>query len=305
MNLSQLDLNQLIILKQLLKEKHISNTALSMGLSQPSISRSLGKLRELFDDPLLIRMAGGYELTPKAESIQQDLNIILNKVENLVNKQNFDPKTSEATIKVFGLPPQMNRLIDATIADFREQAPHITLEIDTLPKPHFSELLKGDVHFVITAHEPSSSEGLLYRMPLFKRDFELVMSQTHPLVDTPLTIDVLRHCHFGQISLQGENDLSIGHCFEALGIKDVSIPIRLKDFFSVGTVIENTDILFHLPSHFADELCRRNAIVSRKSPVELKANQTQMYLYWHKRYHNDPVSKWFRELVKSKYSQCE
>ncbi|MCL1046403.1 LysR family transcriptional regulator [Shewanella electrodiphila] len=302
MNLSQLDLNQLIILKQLLEEKHISNTALSMGLSQPSISRSLSKLRELFDDPLLTRMAGGYELTPKAESIQQDLNIILNKVENLVNKQSFDPKTSEATIKIFGLPPQMNRVIDATITDFRQQAPNITLEIDTLPKPHFSGLLKGDTHFVVTGHEPSSSEGLVYRMPLFKREFELVMSQSHPLADKPLTIEELRHCHFGQISLQGEKDLSIAPCFEALGIKDISIPVRLKDFFSVGTVIENTDIMFHLPSHFSEELCHRHALVSRKSPAELKADQTQVYLYWHKRYHNDPVSKWFRGLVKSKYS---
>jgi DNA-binding transcriptional LysR family regulator len=69
MNLNQLDLNLLIILKQLLNEKHISNTALTLGMSQPSISRSLSKLRSLFDDQLLIRMAGGYELTPKAQSI--------------------------------------------------------------------------------------------------------------------------------------------------------------------------------------------------------------------------------------------
>ena len=74
---------------------------LTLGLSQPSISRSLSKLRQLFDDPLLIRMSGGYKLTPKAESIYQDLNSILNRVELLVNKQNFDPSTSEAAIKLF------------------------------------------------------------------------------------------------------------------------------------------------------------------------------------------------------------
>ena len=126
MNLNQLDLNLLIILKQLLNEKHISNTALTLGMSQPSISRSLSKLRSLFDDQLLIRMAGGYELTPKAQSIQQDLNSILNMVETLVNKQTFDPITSTATIKLFGLPPQMHLFIKTIIKDVREQAPNIT-----------------------------------------------------------------------------------------------------------------------------------------------------------------------------------
>jgi DNA-binding transcriptional LysR family regulator len=63
MNLNQLDLNLLIILKQLLNEKHISNTALTLGMSQPSISRSLSKLRSLFDDPLLSYLACHHKCT--------------------------------------------------------------------------------------------------------------------------------------------------------------------------------------------------------------------------------------------------
>ena len=299
MNLTQLDLNLLIILKQLLEEKHISNTALTLGISQPSISRSLAKLRELFDDPLLIRMTGGYELTPKAESIQQDLNSILNSVESLVNKQNFDPKVSEATLKVSGLPPQMNQLIETTIKEFRLQAPKMTLEIDSLPKPQFSSLLKGDVHFVITAHQPLSSEEKLYRIPVFKREFVLLMSNSHPLANKPLTVEQLQHCNFGQISLQGEKELSIAHCFENLGIENIATPIRLKDFYNIGTIAESTDTIFHLPNNFANDLCRRHNVITRETPEELNIDLTQVYLYWHKRFHNDPVCKWFRELVKT------
>lgn len=204
MNINKLDLNLLIVLKQLLEEKHVSNTALTLGISQPSISRSLSKLRQLFDDPLLIRMSGGYKLTPKAQSIHQDLNSILNRVELLVNKQNFDPSTSEATIKIFGLPPQMDRLIEKTVKAFRLQAPKMSLEIDTTPKPQFSDLLKGDVHFVVTGHSPQSADDKLYRIPLFEREFVLVMAKTHPLANKALTIEALSQCHFGQISVQGE-----------------------------------------------------------------------------------------------------
>jgi DNA-binding transcriptional LysR family regulator len=297
MNINQLDLNLLIILKQLLEEKHVSNTALTLGISQPSISRSLAKLRALFDDPLLIRMSGGYELTPKAESIYYDLNSILNNVELLVNKQSFDPQTSEATIKLFGLPPQMNVLIQAIIGEFRREAPNMKLEIDTSPKPQFGDLLKGDVHFVITGHQPAISEDKLYRTPLFEREFVLLMSKTHHLANTPITTKRLSQSHFGQISVQGEKTLSIAHCFETLGFENISTPIRLKSFDNIGTITENSDVIFYVPNHFADELCQHYQLISRPAPNELKIDQSQVCLYWHQRYHNDPVCKWFRSLI--------
>lgn len=300
MNLNQLDLNLLIILKQLLHERHISNTALTLGMSQPSISRALSKLRALFDDPLLIRMAAGYELTPKAQSIQQDLGAILNLVESLVNKQSFDPKTSDATIKLFGLPPQMHVLIETIIKDIREQAPNIILEIDTLPKPQFSDLLKGDSHFVITGHKPMHSEGKLYRQALFQRDFKLIMANTHSLANTELTIELLRHCNFGQISIQGEKELSIAQSFAALGIDNITTPVRLKNFYSIGTITEHTDLVFYVPDHFANDITLHHRVIAKKVPKELQIEHEEVYLYWHQRHHNDPVCQWFRELIKNK-----
>jgi DNA-binding transcriptional LysR family regulator len=54
MNLSQFDINSLTILKTLLDEKHVSNTALAMNISQSSVSRALQKMRLLFSDELLV-----------------------------------------------------------------------------------------------------------------------------------------------------------------------------------------------------------------------------------------------------------
>ncbi|GAL25207.1 transcriptional regulator LysR family [Vibrio variabilis] len=67
MNLSQFDINSLTILKTLLDEKHVSNTALAMNISQSSVSRALQKMRLLFSDELLVRTHTGYELTPKSD----------------------------------------------------------------------------------------------------------------------------------------------------------------------------------------------------------------------------------------------
>ncbi|MDO6612599.1 LysR family transcriptional regulator [Shewanella sp. 1_MG-2023] len=119
MNLSQIDLNLLFVLKHLLEEKHVSNTAMSLNMNQSSVSRTLQKMRMLFDDELLVRKKYGYELTPKAESIKDDINTITINLEKLIHKQSFDPKTVSNTVKIYGLLPQIN-----TKLGFREPILH-------------------------------------------------------------------------------------------------------------------------------------------------------------------------------------
>ncbi|MDZ4366992.1 MAG: LysR family transcriptional regulator, partial [Afipia sp.] len=55
MNLRSVDLNLLVILDALLDEAHVSRAAIRLNLSQPATSASLGRLRQLFGDPLLER----------------------------------------------------------------------------------------------------------------------------------------------------------------------------------------------------------------------------------------------------------
>ncbi|MCG7545952.1 LysR family transcriptional regulator [Pseudoalteromonas sp. MM17-2] len=54
-NLSQIDLNSLFVLKHLLEEKHVSNTAMALNMSQSAVSRTLQKMRVFFNDELLVR----------------------------------------------------------------------------------------------------------------------------------------------------------------------------------------------------------------------------------------------------------
>ena len=59
-NIKKLDLNQLVTLHALLRERHVSRAAVSLHRSQPAVSHTLNQLRDLFQDPLLIRRQGRY-----------------------------------------------------------------------------------------------------------------------------------------------------------------------------------------------------------------------------------------------------
>jgi len=50
----RLDLNLLMTLEALLVEQNVTKAAHRLHLSQPAVSAQLSRLRDMFDDPLLI-----------------------------------------------------------------------------------------------------------------------------------------------------------------------------------------------------------------------------------------------------------
>ena len=302
MNLSQLDLNSLQILKQLIEEKHVSNTALSLNMSQSSVSRALQKMRGFFNDELLVRSNYGYELTPKAESLKQDLTEVISSIERLVHKQQFSPKTIDSTVRFFGLQPQIDALMPAFIAEVRKQAPNLVVSIDTTPKRHFEALIAGNTHFVLSSHLPPTGEQNIHRMELAKRDFRLLMSKKNPLANAELTAENLMQSQFGQISLQGEKNISFEAKFRSLGLlnakQNLNVPVQLSNFNSAPNIAADTDIIFHLPTPFAIAACKDERLCIKDVPLELQLDFQHVYLYWHKRFHEDPMCLWVRNTLK-------
>lgn len=59
MNLQRVDLNLLVHLDVLLREKNVTRAAEQLGITQPAMSNILRRLRKLFNDPLLVRSSEG------------------------------------------------------------------------------------------------------------------------------------------------------------------------------------------------------------------------------------------------------
>jgi DNA-binding transcriptional LysR family regulator len=78
MQFHRFDLNLLIALDTLLREKNITRAAEKVFVSQPAMSAALHRLRDYFDDPLLVRVgrdharAGGANV--RLDSADQDLS---------------------------------------------------------------------------------------------------------------------------------------------------------------------------------------------------------------------------------------
>src|SRR5258707_13756782 len=77
MNMRNIDLNLLVTLDALISERSVSRAANRLGLTQAAVSHALRRLRDLFGDDLLMRSAGGLDLTARAIQLAEKLPVVL------------------------------------------------------------------------------------------------------------------------------------------------------------------------------------------------------------------------------------
>jgi len=74
----------------------------------------------------------------------------------------------------------------------------------------------------------------------------------------------------------------------------LSQPLRLSSFTSIAAFCECSDVIFRLPMRFAEELVRGRDLVLRETLPLSDAELTHVYLYWHERFHKEPMCVWIR-----------
>ena len=117
MNISRIDLNLLVYLDVLLREKNVTKAADQLGITQPAMSNSLRRLRQLFDDPLLIRTSQGMTPTERAVELQPLVRNIIASVEQAVQPSaEFDLAESDRVFRIMASDYAESTVIPALLS---------------------------------------------------------------------------------------------------------------------------------------------------------------------------------------------
>jgi DNA-binding transcriptional LysR family regulator len=205
-HLEGLDLNLLPPLAALLEERHVTRAAERSGLSQPAMSRTLARLRQLLDDQLLVRAGSGYVLTPRAERIQPQLAGLMPQLETLFAAVAFDPATAEEHYRLAATDYALLLFLHRVARELNKFSPHSALRIESPGDAVFDDVLHGrlDLSFYVAAPPAAFSRELL-----FEDICVCVMSSDHPLAKRErLTLDEYVRCsHLVIDIIDGEQPL--------------------------------------------------------------------------------------------------
>jgi len=295
--LKHTDLNLLPLLKALLIEKNISRAARKMGLSQPAMSRAFSKLKLDFDDPLMVRTANQYQLTPRAQILLQQLNQLLPQLDNLWHSDDILPEQIDQTFVVSGtdmdiifISKQMNRL--------QQLAPKLHLAVRTSSPRVIDEVLNANVDLALTAFEDQRAG--LYRKQVAEESFVVVAGEKCAVKKNQLDLDTYLAMRHGKFSFAEKTRGRVDSALEQLGLTR-NVVLSLPTFLQIPSFLTDPQLLFSVPQSFADYLASHFNVKVLPLPFETKP--LSIYLYWHERQHTNKTHRWLREQLLASSAQ--
>lgn len=297
-NLGRIDLNLLVHLDALLKERSVTRAAARVGIGQSAMSHNLARLRELFGDELLTRGSEGMRLTPRAVALLEPARTMLAQVEALVSRdQAFDPATAVRTFR-FGLPDSMEILImPALLARMREVAPGIHLRLYNFDASRLLDDLDADEMDLAIGYEAFQPGQFHHkRRKLFTETYLCMFNTEKTGVAPPISLeDFVRLPHVLTSLRPGRSVRGIvDDALEKLGLRR-SIALTTPRFLTVPSLVARAPVIVTMQARLARRFAAEFGLSLSPLPVELR--EVTVSLLWHASYDNDPAHTWLREQV--------
>ncbi len=182
MKIKNVDLNLLVYLDVLLRERNVTRAAENLGITQPAMSNGLRRLRELFDDPLLVRTSAGMTPTERAEELQPQIREVVASIERAIDPdQSFDAASAERVFRISVSDYTESTLLPQLMHRLLLEAPNITLDILTPSDVSYRDVEQGSVDLVINRFDvlPQS----FHQRTLWRDTFSCLLSCHNPIQD--------------------------------------------------------------------------------------------------------------------------
>lgn len=289
------DLNSLVVLGLLLRTKSVTRTAQRLGVSQPSVSRSLAQLRDLLDDPLLVRTAGGMELTRRAEELAGPLQAWLTDTSTLLEPAQFDPGALERRFRIASTDFGVAAVVAPSLHHIAAAAPGVAIDIQPFSDDMIAKLTSGEIDVIVSGLDPDRSQT--YDRFLFADSFSCVVSRSHPLAQrpshAPLPLDdFLAWPHISLVVNENEFDRVAVRLGEQADQRRVIA--RLPYFQAAPSLIRGSDAIMTLPTRAAMDFVRSHDLARLPGPACL--GKMNYRLLWNERSRRDPAIHWLCDM---------
>lgn len=294
--LAGLNLNALVALDALLVECNVTRAARRIRVTQPAMSQTLARLRELFDDPLLVRRGRGMVRTPRAEAMLIPLSDALDAVHRAVQLGlGFDPVKSERVFRVAMTDLHVMTVLPGLLRTVAEKAPGVRIQVEPTVMGNFAERIGAGeidlaVGFLLRSAESVASESLLVD------EYVCIVRKGHPLARKKrVTLEEFtqhRHVTNTPVGFVPESLAGTGRYFGSPSRIRATSPYLL----GVPAVVRATDLVATVPRALIASGADVRGLTVLDAPAELPRVPHSMW--WHRRFDRDPAHQWLRDAVR-------
>jgi DNA-binding transcriptional LysR family regulator len=296
MTMTSFDLNLLLVLDTVLRERSVARAAQRLHVTPSAVSNSLAKLRTQLGDPLVTRKGRGIIPTPRALELQPALARALGDIEHAVNLEAFEPSRCTRTFTLAMADALQLVWLPQLAAALGGKLPSARLRvvgIDSLLS--LGNLSSGevDLHVGVRASGPG-----VRAEPLYDETMVLVARRAHPLCAGRLSqrrLGTLRHVAVELAPGRGFRD-PIAAAYARSGVER-EVSVTVSTFAAAASVVARSELVTTLPASLLATLGKALGLIAVKGTVPKQ--RIALALCWHERTHQDPASSSFRALVRA------
>ncbi|WED21860.1 LysR family transcriptional regulator [Vibrio sp. JC009] len=287
------DLNLLVALRVMIEEESVSKAALRLNLSQSAMSRVLGRLRELLDDPLFTRQ--GHKLLPteKALELNRSLGEPLETIRAVLSDKVFEPHSCDQTFTIATTDYAMQTILPFALPRIYKEAPNVSLNF--LPLQHdqlLDQLTTLGADLAIC--RPTSSVAPLRSDVLGKVGVFCLLGRNHPLADKEMTLDDYLEYPHAMIAISDGVKALLDDALRDQ--PERKMLIRAYHLEAALAVFETIPLIITVPADLAYLVAERYDLVIKPLPFEFTPFDYSMI--WHQRCEHSPAQEWLRKLLK-------
>jgi DNA-binding transcriptional LysR family regulator len=289
-----IDLNLLLTLRALLEEENVTHAGARLGLSQPSMSIALGRLRRHYKDELLVRDGRNYCLTPLARALLPSVNESLRLVGVAFGPTEiFTPGKCDRVFSLVMSDYAVSVLIEPLLRRVQEEAPMVGLKLSPIP-PGMEHSDRGlREHDLLVAPMGFAFPGECE--VIFRDRFVCIVDPANPrLRDGWLSLDdigALPHA----IATFGPGHLNrADRVLDELGVRRRA-QVRVSAWLPLPFVVAGTDMVAIVPERLARRVENEAGVIVVEPPfghVELIEAA-----WWHPPRTHDPALCWLRGVL--------
>ena len=298
MRFESLDLNLLRVLDILLQENSVTRTAKRLCVTQQATSGALKRLRDAFDDELLVVIDRSLRPTPLAQALKQPVRDLMLQISKALEVR---PSNDAAELKRcfrFAMSDFSTlTIVSPFMAEVSRRAPQVVCEMRPISARTFASLASGAVDFCVLARNwtlyPETYPEDIHSLPLFDDDFVCVMDAEN---DAGACLTASRYATMPHAMIHGGGTVRglVEKAWAANGFSP-RVVATTDSFLELVTFVVGTPNVAIVPRSVAARLISSLAIRVVECPLVL--GRLEQSLYWHGRNGHDPSFAIIRQCI--------
>jgi DNA-binding transcriptional LysR family regulator len=289
-----LDLNLLTALDALLEEAGVGAAADRLHLSSPAMSRTLGRIRRVTGDQILVRTGRTMTPTPYALAIRAQVHDLVQQAESvLAPERDLDLATLDRVFTLVAHDAVTTALGPQLISAVHREAPSVRLRLLAESSVDTPELRRGQVDLELGSAAPESPE--IRSETFFEDRLVLAVAPAHPFATRKPTLRRYAGALHVRITRRGRlhdpvDDVLAGH---GLARRVVATTPTSTAALSV---VRHGEFVAAVPERLCAGMIEALGLVT--VPLPVPAPPVPLVGCWHQRYQNDKAHRWLRERLR-------